>query len=137
LAVDARGNVYAATGDKGLVYRISPEGKGEVFYRTKATHVRALHLAADGALLVGTESPGRVFRVTPDGAGFLLLDSGLQEISALRPGPGGVVYAAALTGRKDDRPAAPTGAPEPVRPVPVPTVSTEITSMAVVEPSGP
>ncbi len=42
---------------------------------------------ADGELLVGTESPGRVFRVTPDGAGFLLLDSGLQEISALRPGP--------------------------------------------------
>lgn len=137
LAVDGRGVVYAATGDKGLVYRIGPEGKGEVLYRTKATHVRTLHLAADGALLVGTESPGRVFRVTPDGAGFLLLDSGLQEISALRAGAGGAVYAAALTGRGDERPAAPVGAPEPVRPVPVPTVSTEITSMAVVEPSRP
>lgn len=135
LAVDARGVVYAATGDKGLVYRISPEGKGEVFYRTKATHVRALHVASDGALVVGTESPGRVFRVGSDGAGFLLLDPGLQEISALRAGPGGVVYAAALTGRGDDRPAAPVGLPEPVRPAPVPSVSTEITSMTVVEPA--
>ena len=42
LAVDAKGVVYAATGDKGVIYRITPDGKGEVFYRTKATHVRAL-----------------------------------------------------------------------------------------------
>jgi hypothetical protein len=137
LAVDGKGQVFAATGDKGVVYRITPDGKGEVFYRTKATHVRALHVAADGALLVGTESPGRVFRVTPDGAGFLLLDSGLQEISALRPGPGGLVYAGALTGRGDDRPSAPAIVPEPSRPTPVPTVSTEITAMTVVEPTGP
>ncbi len=134
LAVDAKGVVYAATGDKGLVYRITPDGKGSVFYRTKATHVRALHLTADGALLLGTESPGRVFRVAADGAGFLLLDSGFQEISALRPGPGGVVYAAALAGRSEPRPPAPAASPEPSRPMPVPTVSTEITAMTVVEP---
>ena len=137
LAVDASGAVYAATGDKGLIYRITPEGTGTVFYRTKATHVRALLVTNDGAVLAGTESPGRVFRVTRDGAGFLLLDSGLQEVSALRPGPAGVVYAAALTGRSEERPGAPAVSPEPSRPMPVPSVSTEITSMAVVEPSGP
>ena len=137
LAVDAKGVVYAATGDKGLIYRITPDGKGEVFYRTKATHVRALFAAPSGAVLAGTESPGRVFRVTADGAGFLLLDSGLQEISALRPGPGGVVYAAALTGRGEERPSSPNVSPEPSRPMPVPSVSTEITSMSVVEPAGP
>jgi hypothetical protein len=136
LAVDAKGVVFAATGDKGLIYRITPDGKGAVFYRTKATHVRALLVAPDGALLVGTESPGRVFRVTAEGAGFLLLDSGLQEISALRPGPGGLVYAAALTGRGEDRPSSPVISPEPSRPMPVPSVSTEITSMSVVEPAG-
>ena len=137
LAVDAKGIVYAATGDKGVIYRITPDGKGEVFYRTKATHVRTLFAAADGTVLAGTESPGRVFRLTSDGAGFLLLDSGLQEISALRPGPGGVVYAAALTGRGDERPSSPIISPEPSRPMPVPSVSTEITSMSVVEPASP
>jgi len=137
LAVDAKGVVYAATGDKGVIYRIAPDGKGEVFYRTKTTHVRALYVASDGALLAGTESPGRVFRVTADGAGFLLLDSGLQEISALRPGAAGVVYAAALTGRGDDRSPSPMISPEPSRPMPIPSVSTEITSMSVVEPTGP
>ena len=134
LAVDASGAVYAGTGDKGHVYRIGPDGKGEVFYRTKATHVRALHVTSDGALLVGTESPGRVFRVTRDGAGFLVLDPGLQEISALRADAKGIVYAAALSGRGEGRqqpPAAP--AAEPAR-LPVPSVSTEITAMTVVEP---
>jgi hypothetical protein len=137
LAVDASGTVYAGTGDKGHVYRITPDGKGEVFYRTKATHVRALHVAADGALLVGTESPGRVFRIARDGAGFLVLDPGLQEVSALRADAKGVVYAAALTGRGESRPPSPAIAPaEPVRP-PVPSVSTEITAMTVVEPQAP
>lgn len=135
LAVAPDGVVYAATGDKGLVYRITPDGTGERFYSTRASHVRALHVADDGALLVGTESPGRVFRVTPDGRGFLLLDSGLQEISAIRPGPRGVVYAAALTARAE--PARPAPAPqqqeEQQRQAPVPTVSAEITSMAVVD----
>ncbi len=134
LAVDLKGVVYVATGDKGLIYRVTPDGKGEVLYRTKATHVRALLAAPDGSLLAGTESPGRVFRVATDGSGFLLLDSGLQEISALRPGPEGVVYAAALTGRAEDR-ASPALSAEPSRPLPVPSVSTEITSMSVVEPT--
>lgn len=134
LAVDGAGTVYAGTGDKGHVYRITPDGKGEVLYRTKATHVRALHLAADGAILVGTESPGRVFRVARDGTGFLVLDPGLQEVSALRADPKGVVYAAALTARGEGRPSAPVVTPaEPAR-APVPSVSTEITAMTVVEP---
>jgi hypothetical protein len=135
LAVDASGHVYAGTGDKGQVYRITPDGKGEVFYKTKATHVRALHAAADGTLLVGTESPGRVFRVSRDGAGFLVLDPGLQEVSALRADPRGTVYAAALSAAGDSRSAPPVVTPqEPARP-PVPSVSTEITGMAVVDPA--
>jgi hypothetical protein len=34
---DAKGVLYAATGDKGNVYRIGPDGKGELFFATKAT----------------------------------------------------------------------------------------------------
>ena len=32
LAVDAKGTVYAATGDKGVVYRITPDGKGDAVF---------------------------------------------------------------------------------------------------------
>ena len=71
-------------------------------------------MASDGALLAGTESPGRVFRMTTDGAGFLLLDSGLQEISALRPGAEGVVYAAAFSGEARPLNTRQSSSPEPV-----------------------
>jgi sugar lactone lactonase YvrE len=136
LAVDSAGVLYAATGEKGLIYRITAEGKGDVFYRTKATHALTLVMDRNGDLLAGTEAPGKVFRIKKDGSGFLLLDSGLQEISALRVDDAGVIYAAAFSGK----PSEPRGggsldqpAPEAPKPQPVPSVSTEITSIAIVD----
>jgi hypothetical protein len=134
------GTLFVGTGDKGVVYKVTPDGKGDVFFRTKATHVRSLLALASGDVMVGTESPGRVFRVDKDGTGFLLLDSSLQEVSALRPGPNGVVYAAALTGKtSEERPSLTPPVPETTRgQAPIPTVTAEITSMAVVDiPQGP
>ena len=99
VVTDAAGVLYAATGEKGVIYRITAEGKGEPFYKTKATHALSLLLDRNGDLLAGTEAPGKVFRIKKDGSGFLLLDSGLQEISALRLDDKGVVYASAFSGK--------------------------------------
>jgi hypothetical protein len=70
----------------------------------------------------------------------MLLDSPFQEIRALRFDDKGVLYAAAQSGRPPaggpgpelsiDRPAADAS------PQPVPSVSVEVTSMAIVDPSG-
>ena len=135
LAVDAKGVVYAATGDKGLVYRITPDGKGDRFFSTKATHASSLAVDSSGQLLVGTGSPGRVFRVDGNGRGFLLLDTPFQEVHALRFDGKGVLYVAAQSARSStggdtsgDNPPA-----ETPRPAPVPTVSTEITSFAIID----
>jgi sugar lactone lactonase YvrE len=137
LAVDARGNLYAATGEKGVIYKIAPDGKGARFYQAKATHAIALAFDRAGNLLVGTESPGRVLRVDPGGKAFVLLDSPFQEIRALRFDEKGMLYVAALSGRPSggstptaDRPAAePSGSPSV-------SVSTEITSIAIVDSPG-
>jgi hypothetical protein len=137
LATDASGVLYAATGEKGVIYRITAEGKGAPFYKTKATHALSLLLDRNGDLLAGTEAPGKVFRIRKDGTGFLLLDSGLQEISGLRQDDKGVVYATAFSGTpSDSRGGGDQPAPEAPRPQPVPTVSTEITSIAIVDVSG-
>ncbi len=72
MTVDAKGTVYVATGDKGVVYRVTPDGKGAPFFSTKTTHAISLAIDPSGRLLVGTGSPGRVFRVEADGKGFLL-----------------------------------------------------------------
>ena len=42
LALDQSGNLFAGTGEKGLIYKITPDGKGSTFYPTKATHVITL-----------------------------------------------------------------------------------------------
>lgn len=135
LATDAQGALYVATGDKGVIYRVTPDGKGAPFYRTRATHAMALAFDRDGHLLAGTGSPGRVFRIDATGKGFVLLDSSHREVRALRLGSDGSVYAAALS----DRPASSGGdtsndrvGDEP-QPSATPSVSTEITAIAIVD----
>jgi sugar lactone lactonase YvrE len=137
LVTDANGTLFVATGDKGVIYRVTPDGKGTAFYRTRATHAMALGVDREGRLLAGTGSPGRVFRIDTTGKGFVLLDSPHREVRALRLGPDGSVYAAALS----DRPAssggdAPSdrGVTEPQRTA-TPSVSTEITAIAIVDAS--
>ena len=130
LAVDAAGNVFAGTGHKGIIYRITPDGEGEPFYRTNTSHVLSLTFDAQGNLLAGTEAPGQVFRIDRDGEAFVLLDSSYREIRALRVDGDGVIYAAAVSGRRPETDRPPS---EPTVPVPVPSVSisTEITAIGI------
>ena len=135
LAVDRDGNLFAGTGDKGAVYKIAADGKGQKFFATKSAHAVALAFDQQQQLLVGTGAPGRVFRVDAAGKGFLLLDTTYQEVRAIRVDAKGVIYTAAQSARSpgggdslSDAPAM----PPPVTPS-IPNVSTEITSIAVVD----
>jgi sugar lactone lactonase YvrE len=135
LLVDRDGTVFAGTGDKGTVYKISPDGKGQKFFTSKTAHAVSLVFDQNHSLLVGTGAPGRVFRVDNAGKGFLLLDTSYQEIHAIRVDPKGVIYAAAQSGRPSgggDSLPEPTVTTPAVTPS-IPNVSTEITSMTVVE----
>jgi WD40 repeat protein len=132
LAVDRTGNVFAATGDKGVIYKITPAGAGSPFYKTNTTNVVSLAVAPSGDLIAGTESPGRVFRLDASGKAFVLIDSPFREIHAVRVASDGTIYAAAMNGAGGDRPADRPKAPESDR-APVPTVSTEITTVGVVD----
>lgn len=141
LAVDSAGNLYAGTGEKGLIYKITPDGKSSIFYETKATHVITLAFERGGQLLAGTEGPGRLFRVDRGGKGFLLLDSTFQEIRAIQLDPQGNIYLAALSGRTTGSAQPPAAAPTDTPPPaggrePIPTVTTEVTAIAVVDTGG-
>ena len=138
LAVASDGTVFAATGQKGNIYKITPDGKGSVFYKTNTTNVVSLAIDKGGNVLAGTESPGRIFRIDKAGKPFVLVDSTFKEIHALKIASDGTIYATAFSGTPggEDRasptlPTTPEAAP-PTR-APVPSVSAEITSIAVVE----
>src|SRR5206468_12269387 len=85
-------------GDKGVIYKIGPEGKGSVFYKTNATNVVTLAFDKTGSLLAGTESPGRLFRFDAQGKPFVLLDSPFKELHMVRLADDGTIYAAAFSG---------------------------------------
>lgn len=137
LAVDGSGRLYVATGEKGIVYKVGPDGQGSVLYRTKTTHALALAFDRSGNLLVGTESPGKLFRIDRDGKPFVLFDSSYKEIRAVHVDPRGVIYVAAVNGKAqvEERPLERPSIESP-RP-PVPSVSTEITSISIVDVSVP
>jgi sugar lactone lactonase YvrE len=134
LAIDGQGRLYVGSGDKGVIYRVTPDGKGDVFYRTQTTHATSMTFDRQGQLLVGTESPGRIMRITPAGKAFVLLDSPYREIRGLRVDQTGAIYAAAVNGKPGagDR-AAGTAPPEALKTVAVPSVSTEITAITVID----
>ncbi len=135
MVFDAQGNLFLATGDQGLIHRVTPDGKGSVFYRTEETHARSLAIDAGGNLIVGTEPGGLVVRVSPAGEGFVLYQTPKREVTAVAVAKDGVVYASAV-GNKQPALILPPPPVTPVSPV-VMTVSASGACRAAAEPHAP
>jgi outer membrane protein assembly factor BamB len=73
-AVDAQGNVYLGTGHDGKIFRVSPDGRGSLFYDASELDVTALAASRDGALYAGTSPDGKVYRITFGPWQFLTTD---------------------------------------------------------------
>src|SRR5215472_3424836 len=82
LALDKTGNLYIATGDRGEIYRVTPQGDHSVFFKSDETHIRVLALDARGNLIAGTDGSGLVYRISPAGEGFVLYSAPKKEITA-------------------------------------------------------
>ena len=112
MAFDSKGNLYVATGDQGEIHRVTPDGKGSVFFKTDETHVRSMAIDAHDNLIVGTDPGGLVLRVSPAGEGFVLYQMPKQEVTAVAVARDGAIYAAAVGTRQASTPPPP--APVPV-----------------------
>jgi hypothetical protein len=69
---DRTGNLLAATGDEGKIYRISPEGKVSVAFTTEDSQVLCLAAASDGSVYAGTGPSGMIIRIPPRGAATVI-----------------------------------------------------------------
>ncbi|MGA8150677.1 MAG: hypothetical protein WB952_06985 [Terriglobales bacterium] len=94
LALDASGNLYAATGDKGQILRVTPKGEHTVFFKSDEANIRVLAFDTKGNLIAGSDGSGLVYRVTPNGDGFVLYSAPKKEITALAVDKDGNIYAA-------------------------------------------
>jgi len=119
LVFDKQGRLLVGTGDKGVIYRVTPDGNGSAFYDTEETHVISMALDRDGNLIAGGDPKGYIYRISAEGKAFVLYDSGMREIHAVAVAPNGTIYASAMTGESGvaaPNPAAPastTGGGQP------------------------
>ena len=108
LALDSAGDLYAATGDQGQIFRVTPKGEHSVFFKSDEAHIRTLAFDTKGNLIAGSDGSGLVYRISPSGEGFVLYSAPKKEITALAVDKEGNIYAA---GVGEKRPPAPGAAP--------------------------
>jgi hypothetical protein len=94
LLEDRNGNLIAATGDEGKVYKITPEGKVSVLHASEQSQVLCLALAADDSIYAGTGPAGQVVRIDPRGQAKVFCSTGEGYVWSLAIDPrNGAIYA--------------------------------------------
>jgi hypothetical protein len=88
---DAQGNIYLGTGHDGRIFRVTPDGRGALFYDAAELDVTALVVGRDGALYAGTSPDGKVYRVGPDGHADVYFDPPDKYIWSLAVMPDGAL----------------------------------------------
>ncbi len=87
LAEDGDGNLYAATGDEGKVFKVTPNGKVSVAHAGENSQVLCLAVAPDGAVYAGTGPKGQVVRIDPRGSAKVLCETGESYVWSLALDP--------------------------------------------------
>ncbi|PYQ17580.1 MAG: hypothetical protein DMF80_00330, partial [Acidobacteria bacterium] len=82
LARDAKGVLYAGTGNDGKVFKVEG-GKGSLFFDATELEVHALAIGPDGRLYVGTSPDGKVYAVDAAGKAQTFYDPTDKYIWAL------------------------------------------------------
>ena len=95
LALDENGNLYAATGDHGEIFKVASNGDHTLFFKSDEPHIRVLAFDAQGNLIAGSDGSGLIYRITPQGDGFVLYSAPKREITSLAIDAAGTIYAAA------------------------------------------
>jgi hypothetical protein len=98
LVFDKQGRLLVGTGDKGVIYRVTPDGNGAPFYDTDETHIISMAIDRDGNVIAGGDPKGYIYRISPEGKAFVLYDSGMREIHSVAVAPNGTIYASAISG---------------------------------------
>ncbi len=96
LTFDGSGNLYVATGDRGEIYKVTPEGEHSLFFKSDEAHIRVLAVDPKGNLIAGSDGSGLVYRISPSGEAFVLYSAPKKEITALALDSAGNIYAAGV-----------------------------------------
>jgi hypothetical protein len=85
------GSLYAATGNRGRVYRIDPAGKSSLLWTAEQPEVFAIAVDQAGIVYAGTSPDGKVYRIE-GGTVTEYFAPNARYIWSLAVGPDGVLY---------------------------------------------
>lgn len=90
------GSLLIATGDPGVIYRLGADGRSEAYWRSEDANLKVLYRDDKVGLLVGSGSQALVYRITTGGKAQTILDSPLNEITAITGDRQGHIFVAAM-----------------------------------------
>jgi sugar lactone lactonase YvrE len=94
IALDNAGNLYVATGDRGEIFKVTPNGQHSLFFKSDEVHIRVLAVDPKGNLIAGSDGSGLIYRIAPNGQAFVLYSAQKREITSLAVDGAGNIYAA-------------------------------------------
>ena len=94
LIPDGKGNLYASTGNHGIVYKIAADGSASIVHDSPELEIHSLAMDSAGNVYAGTSPNGIVYKVGPDGKASALFDAEERYIVALALDSKGNIYAA-------------------------------------------
>ena len=101
LAEDSKGNIYAGTGNRGKIYRITPDGESSLFYDSPEVSILTLAIDPNDNIYAGTAPDGLIYKLTDSSTPpTTILSSEEKYVWAMTFDNAGNLYAATGTGGK-------------------------------------
>ncbi len=94
LARDSKGNLYAGGGTSAKLYRIPPDGKGEMLADLDALEIHAIAVDSRDRVYAATSPDGKIYRITGNGKPEVFYDPKAKYIWALAFDSAGNLFAA-------------------------------------------
>ena len=93
LTLDPQDNLYIGTGNNGIVYKVTPDGKTTVLFDAKENSITGLASDKQGAVYAVTGPKGILYRIAPEGGATTLFDRSTTFYTGLKGAPDGTLYA--------------------------------------------
>ena len=101
LAEDSKGNIYAGTGNRGKIYRITPDGESSLFYDSPEVSILTLAIDPNDNIYAGTAPDGLIYKLTDSTTPpTTILSSEEKYVWAMTFDDAGNLYAATGTSGK-------------------------------------
>jgi hypothetical protein len=86
------GTLYAGTGHRGRVYRVTPSGQSSILWTADQAEIFAVAVDSRGIVYAGTSPNGKIYRIE-DGHATEYFSPGAKYIWSLAVGPDNALYA--------------------------------------------